>query len=42
MDTVKINPNMDNPGKCPQCGTPLATDALGGLCPACLLKQGVA
>jgi hypothetical protein len=28
--------------KCPQCGTPLAPEALGGLCPACLLKQGVA
>ena len=26
--------------KCPQCGTPLPTGALEGLCPACLLKQG--
>jgi serine/threonine protein kinase len=26
--------------KCPQCGTPLPTGALAGLCPACLLKQG--
>ncbi len=28
--------------KCPQCGTPLPTGALAGLCPACLLKQGAA
>jgi serine/threonine protein kinase len=27
--------------KCPQCGTPLPSGALAGLCPACLLKQGV-
>ena len=27
---------------CPQCGKPLASGALTGLCPACLLKQGVA
>ena len=26
--------------KCPQCGVTLSTGALGGLCPACLLKQG--
>jgi serine/threonine protein kinase len=38
MDTVKLEPNMA--GKCPQCGTPLAPDALGGLCPACLLQAG--
>ncbi|MEY4385772.1 MAG: hypothetical protein RLY20_1055 [Verrucomicrobiota bacterium] len=38
MDTVKFNPNMA--GKCPQCGSPLAPDALGGLCPACLLQAG--
>jgi serine/threonine protein kinase len=31
----------DSP-KCPQCGTPLPSGALAGLCPACLLKQGVA
>jgi serine/threonine protein kinase len=40
VDTVKLKPNMD--AKCPQCGTPLAPEALDGLCPACLLKQGVA
>ncbi len=27
--------------KCPQCGTPLAANAPGGLCPACLLKRGL-
>ncbi|HWW02444.1 MAG TPA: protein kinase [Candidatus Acidoferrum sp.] len=27
---------------CPQCGAALPTGALGGLCPACLLKQGAA
>jgi serine/threonine protein kinase len=26
--------------QCPQCGTALPVRALGGLCPACLLKQG--
>jgi serine/threonine protein kinase len=30
------------PQKCPQCGTPLPTGALAGLCPACLLKLGAA
>ena len=30
------------PLKCPQCGTPLPTGALAGLCPACLLKAGAA
>jgi serine/threonine protein kinase len=30
------------PQKCPQCGTPLPTGALAGLCPACLLKMGAA
>jgi len=38
MDTVKIDSAM--PNKCPQCGTPLDSGALGGLCPACLLAQG--
>ena len=33
------NPNM--PKKCPQCGRSLPADALDGLCPACLLAQGV-
>jgi serine/threonine protein kinase len=30
------------PVKCPQCGTPLPTGSLAGLCPACLLKMGAA
>jgi len=33
------NPNM--PKKCPQCGGSLPAGALEGLCPACLLAQGV-
>ena len=28
--------------RCPQCGAPLSAGALDGLCPACLLQQGVA
>src|ERR1035438_5241784 len=30
------------PEKCPQCGATLPAGALAGLCPACLLQQGVA
>ena len=33
---------MPDANKCPQCGTPLPTGALAGLCPACLLKAGAA
>lgn len=33
---------MPAPIQCPQCGTPLPSGALAGLCPACLLKQGAA
>src|ERR1041385_1366965 len=29
-------------GKCPQCGAALPAGTLAGLCPACLLQQGVA
>jgi serine/threonine protein kinase len=42
MDTVKSNQPMPDGNKCPQCGTPLPSGALAGLCPACLLKQGAA
>jgi hypothetical protein len=42
MDTVKMNPPMPEANKCPQCGTPLPSGALAGLCPACLLKMGAA
>ncbi len=42
MDTVKLESNMDQPGKCLQCGTPLTPGPLGGLCPACLLNAGAA
>ncbi len=40
MNTVKLDPQMPEGNKCPQCGTPLQPGALAGLCPACLLKQG--
>ncbi len=40
MSETKVIP-PDSP-KCPQCGNPLPTGALAGLCPACLLKQGAA
>ena len=42
MDTVKIDQPMPEPNQCPQCGTPLPTGALAGLCPVCLLKMGAA
>src|ERR1700722_17153172 len=32
------NPTMEQ--KCPQCGAPLPSGVLAGLCPACLMKQG--
>ena len=40
MDSVKMDAPMPAGNKCPQCGTPLPTGALAGLCPACLLKMG--
>jgi hypothetical protein len=42
MDTVKRDAPMPEAKKCPQCGTPLPSGVLTGLCPACLLKVGVA
>src|SRR5438552_8693377 len=38
MNEPESDPEMEN--KCPQCGATLPIGALGGLCPACLLKQG--
>ncbi|NOS72387.1 MAG: protein kinase [Verrucomicrobia bacterium] len=38
-ETNSGNPSM--PKKCPQCGGSLPAGALDGLCPACLLAQGV-
>ncbi len=35
-------PIMPEANKCPQCGASLSAGALEGLCPACLLMQGVA
>ncbi len=37
-----VPPTEIFPAKCPQCGTPLPSGALAGLCPACLLKMGAA
>lgn len=34
--------NRATPENCPQCGATLPAGALAGLCPACLLQQGVA
>jgi hypothetical protein len=42
MKPVKVKALMSEEPQCPQCGTPLPGGALGGLCPACLLRQGVA
>ncbi len=38
MNEAETNPNMEQ--KCPQCGAPLPSGVLAGLCPACLMKQG--
>src|ERR1022692_4809498 len=40
MNESEANQNMSK--KCPQCGVSLPAGALEGLCPACLLAQGVA
>jgi predicted Ser/Thr protein kinase len=40
MNEHESNPGMDK--TCPQCGGPLPSGVLTGLCPACLLKQGAA
>ncbi len=40
MDAPESGLNMEQ--KCPQCGTELPAGGLGGLCPACMLKQGAA
>jgi serine/threonine protein kinase len=42
MSGTKVIPDQPAPPKCPQCGTPLPSGALAGLCPACLLKMGAA
>jgi predicted Ser/Thr protein kinase len=38
MNEEQSNPKMEQ--KCPQCGAPLPSGVLEGLCPACLMKQG--
>ena len=42
MDKVKSNLAMPEGNRCSHCGTPLPGGALAGLCPACLLNQGIA
>jgi len=42
MNDCAVNPTPADGPKCPQCGTPLPTAGLAGLCPACLLQQGAA
>ena len=42
MDTVKSDQPMPDGNQCPQCGTPLGSGVVAGLCPACLLKAGAA
>ena len=36
----EAQPNESMESKCPQCGAPLPSGVLAGLCPSCLLKQG--
>jgi len=38
MNEAETNPTMEQ--KCPQCGAPMPSGVLAGLCPACLFKQG--
>jgi predicted Ser/Thr protein kinase len=42
MNEAEANPNPDPnmEQKCPQCGAPLPSGVLAGLCPSCLFKQG--
>jgi serine/threonine protein kinase len=40
MNEAEPKQNMEQ--KCPQCGAPLPSGVLAGLCPACLFKQGAA
>jgi predicted Ser/Thr protein kinase/uncharacterized membrane protein len=40
MSEAEADQNMEK--KCPQCGAPLPSGVLEGLCPACLFKQGAA
>ncbi len=42
MNDHTVKPTPADARNCPQCGTPLPTGALAGLCPACLLAQGAA
>lgn len=36
-----MNEKTDPPTTCPECGKPLTVRSTGGLCPACLLRQGI-
>lgn len=39
MTSETTNVPTTDPDRCPQCGSSIATGALGGLCPRCLLCQ---
>ncbi|MFN7140132.1 MAG: serine/threonine-protein kinase, partial [Limisphaerales bacterium] len=41
MNNANAQPEMPQQNTCPQCGTPLKGNALAGLCPACLLGEGI-
>lgn len=41
MNNTDAPPPMPEESRCPQCGAPLSPNAPAGLCPACLLRQGV-
>src|SRR5262245_12285705 len=40
VDHCKPNKALNEAGQCPNCGRPLSTGNLAGLCPTCLLAQG--
>ena len=42
MNEAESNQSQNMEQKCPQCGAPLPSGVLAGLCPACLMKQGAA
>ncbi len=41
MNTPEMNPQNDQAPKCPRCKAALPVGKLEGLCPACLLQQGL-
>ena len=37
-----MNNTTSNPVPCPKCGAPVTGDAVGGLCPRCLMTMNLA